>query len=134
MPAHSPHVASLIGAEPAFESDLGSVTQLTADTVPILQRLSIKRIVLEPGAIREPQWNVNANQLAYVVSGTVLVSMLGNADAFSLVRRRRGADVPRRVGRGVSHREHRRRDGRGHRQAAQRPPAALLAAGAASAR
>lgn len=45
--------------------------------------MSIKRIVLEPGAIREPQWNVNANQLAYVVSGTVLVSLLGNADAFS---------------------------------------------------
>lgn len=39
--------------------------------------------MLEPGAIREPQWNVNANQLAYVVSGTVLVSILGNADAFS---------------------------------------------------
>src|SRR5690606_21867679 len=35
------------------------------------------------GAIREPQWNVNANQLAYVITGTVLVSMLGNKDEFS---------------------------------------------------
>lgn len=83
MPTHSPHVASLVGAAPAFESELGSVRQLTADAFPILRRMSIKRIVLEPGAIREPQWNVNANQLAYVVSGTVLVSLLGNADAFS---------------------------------------------------
>lgn len=83
MPAPSPHVASLAGAAPAFESELGSVRQLTADAFPILRRMSIKRIVLEPGAIREPQWNVNANQLAYVVSGTVLVSLLGNADAFS---------------------------------------------------
>ncbi|MFF5289309.1 cupin domain-containing protein [Paractinoplanes globisporus] len=43
----------------------------------------MKRIVLEPGAIREPQWNVNANRLAYCVSGTVLVAALGNGDSFS---------------------------------------------------
>jgi oxalate decarboxylase len=83
MPDPSPHVAALAGGSPVFQSELGSIQQLTRDSFPILKRLSIKRIVLEPGAIREPQWNVNANQLAYVVSGTVLVSILGNADAFS---------------------------------------------------
>lgn len=83
MTAHSPHVASLAGATSVYESELGSIQQLTADAFPILKRLSLRRIRLEPGAIREPQWNANANQLAYVVSGTVLVSMLGNADAFS---------------------------------------------------
>lgn len=83
MSAHSPHVASLSTADSVFESELGSIRQLTADTFPILERMSIKRIRLEPGAIREPQWNVNANQLAYVVAGTVLVSILGNADVFS---------------------------------------------------
>ena len=83
MPEQSVHVRDLAGAAPAFESDLGRIDQLTRDAFPILKRLSIKRIALEPGAIREPQWNVNANQLAYVVSGTVLVSILGNADAFS---------------------------------------------------
>jgi oxalate decarboxylase len=83
MPEQSVHVRDLAGAAPAFESDLGRIDQLTRDAFPILKRLSIKRIVLEPGTIREPQWNVNANQLAYVLSGTVLVSILGNADAFS---------------------------------------------------
>jgi oxalate decarboxylase len=83
MTTPSPHVAALAGAAPVFQSELGSIEQLTAESFPILKRLSIKRILLEPGALREPQWNVNANQLAYVVSGTVLVSMLGNADAFS---------------------------------------------------
>jgi oxalate decarboxylase len=39
--------------------------------------------VLEPGAMREPQWNVDANQLAYCLSGRVLVSVLGDADSFS---------------------------------------------------
>ncbi len=83
MSTPSAHVASLDAGEPVFENELGSITQLTADSFPILTGLSIKRINLTRGAIREPQWNVNANQIAYVVSGTVLVSMLGNADEFS---------------------------------------------------
>ena len=83
MTTNSPHVASVAAAQPAFESELGSVTVIDAASLPILQGLSIKRVVLEPGTIREPQWNVNANQLAYCTAGTVLVSILGNADAFS---------------------------------------------------
>ncbi len=64
MTTTSPHVVSVAAAEPIFESELGSVTVVDAASLPILRRLSIKRIVLEPGALREPQWNVNANQLA----------------------------------------------------------------------
>ncbi|GAA3190540.1 hypothetical protein GCM10020255_089430 [Rhodococcus baikonurensis] len=66
-----------------FENELGSISQLDSSSLPILSGLSIKRIVLGPGAIREPQWNVNANQIAYVTRGTVLVSLLGNADEFA---------------------------------------------------
>ena len=51
--------------------------------MPVLQGMSIKRITLAVGAIREPQWNVNANQIAYVVRGKVLVSTLGSGDSFS---------------------------------------------------
>ena len=83
MPSTSPHITSLATAPPAFENELGSVTLVDATVLPILSRLSIKRLVLEPGAIREPQWNVNANQLGYCLSGTVLVSILGDADVFS---------------------------------------------------
>ena len=83
MSEQSRHVASLTGAKAVFESEAGSIRQLTAHEFGLLKRLSIKRIELEPGGVREPQWNVNANQLAYVVSGTVLVSTLGNADSFS---------------------------------------------------
>jgi len=79
----SPHKASLIAGEQVFENEFGSITQLTSASLPILSGISIKRIVLTPGGIREPQWNVNANQIAYVVRGTVLVSMLGNGDEFS---------------------------------------------------
>jgi oxalate decarboxylase len=83
MSSTSVHVGSLLTEPAVFENDLGSITQLTSDSLPILDGLSIKRIVLAPGAIREPQWNANANQIAYVVSGTVLVSTLGNAGSFS---------------------------------------------------
>jgi len=79
----SRHVAWVIDGESQFQNELGSITQVTAKSLPILTGLSVKRITLKPRAMREPQWNVNANQLAYVVSGTVLVSILGNVDAFS---------------------------------------------------
>ncbi|HEV7712397.1 MAG TPA: cupin domain-containing protein [Asanoa sp.] len=77
------HVGSLVDSDPLFENEFGTITQLAASSLPILSGMSIKRISLAPGAIREPQWNVNANQIAYVVAGTVLVSLLGNGDSFA---------------------------------------------------
>jgi oxalate decarboxylase len=79
----SPHWTSLTGTDAAFASDLGSVQVVDAERLPILNRLSIKRVLLVPGALREPQWNVNANQLAYVLRGHVLVSILGDHNEFS---------------------------------------------------
>jgi oxalate decarboxylase len=78
-----PYVGSLVAGDATFENEFGSIRQLTAETLPILDGLSIKRILLEPGTLREPQWNANANQIAYVVRGRVLVSLLGTGDAFA---------------------------------------------------
>jgi oxalate decarboxylase len=83
MTSPSRHVASLLTAEPLHDSELGRVTPVTGDTLPILERLSIKRLVLEPGATREPHWHANANELTYCIRGEVLVAVLDNADAFS---------------------------------------------------
>ncbi|NYF16139.1 oxalate decarboxylase [Microbacterium sp. AK009] len=79
----SPHVASLHIAPPVFEGEAGEIRRLTRADFPMLRRMSIQRIVLAPGGVREPQWNVNAHQLAYVTRGRVLVSVLGNADSFA---------------------------------------------------
>jgi oxalate decarboxylase len=79
----SPHWTSLTKAPYVFQNDLGSLQVIDAGSLPILSRLSIKRLTLAPGAVREPQWNVNANQLAYVVRGQVLVPMLADADEFA---------------------------------------------------
>lgn len=79
----SPHWVSLARSTPTFQNDLGSIQVVDSTSLPILSRLSVKRVVLAPRAIREPQWNVNANQLSYVVRGEVLVSMLANGNEFS---------------------------------------------------
>jgi oxalate decarboxylase len=82
MAASSPHVRSLRDGASRHTSALGSIQALTKETFPILERISIRRLVLEPGAIREPHWHANADELTYCVDGEVLVSVLDNADVF----------------------------------------------------
>lgn len=79
----SRHVASLINGAAVYEAELGSLTKLTADQFPIMSRLSIKRLVLQRGVIREPHWHANASELSYCLSGTVLVSVLDNGSSFA---------------------------------------------------
>ncbi|CZR50990.1 uncharacterized protein PAC_00865 [Phialocephala subalpina] len=82
-PPHSKHAISLINAKPFYDTELGSLRRITQDDLPILKNLSIKRLVLAPGSIREPHWHANCNELAYCISGQVLVSILGNGNEFS---------------------------------------------------
>jgi oxalate decarboxylase len=83
MATRSKHVYSLLGAKPFFVSELGSLTRVTAEELPILKNLSIKRLVISPGAIREPHWHVNANELTFCLTGEVLVSVLDSGNEFS---------------------------------------------------
>jgi oxalate decarboxylase len=78
----SPHVRSLREAEVQHASDAGEIRRLTKDAFPILERISIKRLVIEPGCLREPHWHANADELTYCLRGEVLVSVLDNADVF----------------------------------------------------
>jgi oxalate decarboxylase len=77
------HRTSLNGGELVEESDLGSITRVTADTFPILRGMSIKRVLINPGAMRTPHWHANANELTYCLSGTSLVSVLDDGSKFS---------------------------------------------------
>jgi oxalate decarboxylase len=80
----SRHVRSLLQAEAVYDADLGSVRRLTVDSFPILKRMSMKRLVMKPAAIREAHWHANANELACCLSGTVLITIVDNADAVSV--------------------------------------------------
>jgi oxalate decarboxylase/phosphoglucose isomerase-like protein (cupin superfamily) len=77
------HATSLINGEIVEENDLGSIRRVTVDTLPILSGMSIKRIVVNPGAMRTPHWHADCNELTYCVSGTSLVSVLDTSSKFS---------------------------------------------------
>jgi oxalate decarboxylase len=77
------HATSLTDGDIVEQSDLGSITRVTADAFPILNGMSVKRVLINPGAMRTPHWNANANELAYCVSGTALVSVLDSYSKFS---------------------------------------------------
>jgi oxalate decarboxylase len=79
----SAHVASLTNSEIVEQSDLGSIWRLTADNFGILKGLSIKRLLINSGAMRTPHWHANANELTYCVSGTALVSVLDTGSTFA---------------------------------------------------
>lgn len=81
--ARSPHVRSLWSAPRLHDSALGSVQRLTRSEFPLLQRLSIKRLLLAPDALREAHWHANANELAYCVSGRLLLTVVDNAHQVS---------------------------------------------------
>ena len=79
----SRHATSLTNGEIVEENDLGSIRRVTADSFPILAGMSIKRIVVNPGAMRTPHWHADCNELTYCVSGTSLVSVLDTYSKFS---------------------------------------------------
>jgi oxalate decarboxylase len=77
------HYTSLINGYSLFHSELGTVTRVSARELPMLRGLSIKRLILAPGAVRAPHWHANCGELGYCVSGDLLVSILGNRSSFS---------------------------------------------------
>jgi len=77
------HTTSLIHGEIVEENELGSMRRVTADNLPVLKNLSIKRVLLNPGALRTPHWHANANELTYCVAGTALVSVLDDHSRFT---------------------------------------------------
>lgn len=77
------HQTSLVNGRVVHRSDLGSVTQVNADDLPILKGLSIKRLTLAPGAIRAPHWHANCVELGYCLTGEALVTVLGTGDFYS---------------------------------------------------
>ena len=79
--AGSPHITSLIGKKPYFASDFGSQIRIDASDLPRLDRLSIRRLLLAPGGIREPHWHANAHELGYCLRGEHLVTIAGNGEA-----------------------------------------------------
>ncbi len=74
----SRHVVSLTGQKPRFAGPLGSIAHVDALNFKLLKRLSIRRLLLEKGGLREPHWHANAHELGYAVRGEAMVTIAGN--------------------------------------------------------
>ena len=77
------HVRALDQGDIQFASEWGSITRVTQAQLPLLKNLSIKRLNLAEGAIREPHWHANAVELAYCLQGRAYVSLLASGSSFS---------------------------------------------------
>jgi oxalate decarboxylase len=77
----SPHIISLSGKKPYFADNSGSQTRIDANDLPRLNRLSIRRLLLAPGGVREPHWHANAHELGYCLQGEHLVTIAGNGES-----------------------------------------------------
>jgi oxalate decarboxylase len=74
----SRHVASLGARTPDLASAAGSITVADASSFPILKRMSLRRLRLTPGGLREPHWHANAHELGCCVRGRALVTVALN--------------------------------------------------------
>jgi len=68
------HKLTLLGAEPQFSNECGAKTSINKSNLPILKGLSIYHLVVNEGCFREPHWHANADELAYCLKGTALVT------------------------------------------------------------
>ena len=102
------HVTSLTNREIVKDKDLGSIQTGNGRHPPdLVGGISIKRIVINPGAMRTPHWHANANELTYCVSGTVPGICSRNLQQVLQLHRQRRRDVPHRLRLAAPHREHR---------------------------
>jgi oxalate decarboxylase len=51
---------------------------MDADNLPILKRLSLRRLSLAIQGVREPHWHTNAHELGYCIDGQALITIAGN--------------------------------------------------------
>lgn len=63
--AKSPHVYSVHDSPFHTVRSLGNITAVTSKEFPILKQLSLRRLILQSSAVREPHWHANANELTY---------------------------------------------------------------------
>jgi len=80
MPA-STHLTSLLRKSSAFTNDFGTITGVDAADLPLLKRLSLRRLLLAPRGVREPHWHANAHELGYCLRGQHLVTIAGSHSA-----------------------------------------------------
>jgi oxalate decarboxylase len=76
----SEHLFKLSQTAPHEQTEAGYRIKANKDNFPILKGLSLYKLHLEPGGIREPHWHANADELGYCLKGQVLVTLYDTGD------------------------------------------------------
>lgn len=66
--------------KPQISNPCGSRTSATKSNFPILDRLSLHKLVVKPGCFREPHWHANADELNYCTKGSALVTIFASGN------------------------------------------------------
>jgi oxalate decarboxylase len=66
--------------KPQISNPCGSRTSATKSNFPILDRLSLHKLVVKPGCFREPHWHANADELNYCTQGSALVTIFASGN------------------------------------------------------
>lgn len=77
------HKFSLRDVSPQISDAHGSKTAATKANFPILQGLSVYRLVVKEGCFREPHWHANADELGYCLKGEALVTIFASGNEHS---------------------------------------------------
>jgi len=76
----SPHLYKLSQQEPDEKTAAGVRIKANKQNFPILQGMSLYKLILNPNGIREPHWHANADELGYCLSGEVLITLYHTGD------------------------------------------------------
>ncbi|MBX9722571.1 MAG: cupin domain-containing protein, partial [Candidatus Obscuribacterales bacterium] len=79
----SKHLFKLSELTPQQQTDGGSRIKANKENFPILQGMSLYKLILQPNGIREPHWHANANELGYCLKGKVLINLYHTADTIA---------------------------------------------------
>lgn len=77
------HKLALHGIKPQISNEFGSRVSADKSNFPILDGLSLYRLVVNEGGFREPHWHANADELAYCLRGEALVTIFASGNQHS---------------------------------------------------
>lgn len=74
------HLLKLSKIAPQEQTAGGQRTKANKQNFPLLEGMSLYKLILQPRGIREPHWHANADELGCCLKGEVLVTLYGTGD------------------------------------------------------
>lgn len=76
----SKHFFKFSQVTPHEQSEGGLRIKANKENFPLLQGMSLYKLILNPNGIREPHWHANADELGYCLKGQVLINLYQTGD------------------------------------------------------